>query len=995
MLLDDPWTRTPEDILAHFSVDPTRGLTSDLAAKHAELYGKNELAEEPPTPLWELILEQFKDQLVLILLGSAVVSFVLALFEESGSTWWGAFVEPMVILLILVANATVGVIQETKAEKAIDALKEYSPDEAKVYRNGQVSRIHASELVPGDVIAVSVGDKIPADSRIISVSSSSFRVDQAILTGESVSVHKGVGVVSDPKAVKQDMTNMIFSGTTVVNGSARAVVVFTGHRTAIGDIHTSISSQISEKTPLKRKLDDFGDMLAKVITVICILVWLVNIRHFWDPAHHGALKGAIYYFKIAVALAVAAIPEGLAAVITACLALGTKKMAQKNAIVRNLPSVETLGCTNVICSDKTGTLTTNQMSVSKFTVVDPSGAPLEYVVEGTTFSPVGSVKPADGKGAYTESHPEPLIRLAEISSICNDSKIVYHVEKGTYSNVGEPTEAALKVLAEKLPCPDAELTKSLSTLTPAVRANAVNEYYERNIPRLMTFEFSRDRKMMSVLVKRSNSVGALFVKGAPESVLDRCTSVLVNGHTVPLSVELRSALLQRTLSYGSQGLRTLALACTDVTDLEPTHYETESTADFAKFERDLTFVSLVGMLDPPRPEVKYAIANCKAAGIRVICITGDNKRTAETICRQIGIFDEDEELSGKSYTGREFEVLSQEEKMQAVMRASLFSRTEPGHKSQLVDLLQKQGLVVAMTGDGVNDAPALKKADIGIAMGSGTDVAKLAADMVLADSNFTTIEQAVEEGRLIYNNTKQFIRYLRCLSPLRSIFLTVLLGMPEALIPVQLLWVNLVTDSLPATALGFNPPDHSIMRMPPRNSREPLVGKWLFFRYMVVGVYVGVATVAGYAWWFMFHAGGPQITFHQLTHFHQCDTMFPEIGCEMFTNAMSHRATTMSLSILVVVEMFNAMNSLSENESLLRLPVWKNPYLVVAITLSMVLHFAILYIPVFTTLFAITPLNWAEWRAVLYFSAPVVLIDEVLKFISGTFVDPPSKIKND
>ncbi|KAF5386800.1 hypothetical protein D9615_001857 [Tricholomella constricta] len=994
--MDTPWTKSPQDILQHFNVDARNGLSADQALKHAEIYGRNELPEDPPTPLWQLILEQFKDQLVLILLASAVISFVLALLEDtSEASLMGALVEPLVILLILVANAAVGVIQESSAEKAIDALKEYAPDEAKVVRSGSIRRIHTSELVPGDVVAVAVGDRIPADCRLLSVSSSSFRIDQAILTGESTSVNKYVESIEDTGAVKQDMINMLFAGTTVVNGNAKAIVVFTGQRTAIGDIHKSITSQISEKTPLKRKLDDFGDLLAKVISVICLLVWLVNFRHFWDSSHNGALKGAIYYLKIAVALAVAAIPEGLAAVITACLALGTKKMAQKNAIVRNLPSVETLGCTNVICSDKTGTLTTNQMSVSHFVVIDGNtGAPREYTVDGTTFSPLGSVTAADGKGAAAELRTNPIQRLAEISAVCNDAKINYNVEKDAYTNVGEPTEAALKVLVEKIGCMDAEVTKSLSSLSAATRANAVNDFFERSIPRLLTFEFSRDRKMMSVLVKL-NGTGALFVKGAPESVLERCTSVLVEGKTIPLTPALRSTLFERTASYGSNGLRTLALAYVNVQDIDVAHYHSNSTKDYARFEQNLTFVSIVGMLDPPRPEVRQAVANCRAAGIRVICITGDNKGTAETICRQIGIFGPDEDLTGKSYTGRELDELSHEEKVAAVQRASLFTRTEPGHKSELVDLLQGLGLVVAMTGDGVNDAPALKKADIGVAMGSGTDVAKLAADMVLADSNFATIEKAVEEGRLIYNNTKQFIRYLISsnIGEVVSIFLTVLLGMPEALIPVQLLWVNLVTDSLPATALSFNPADHSIMRVPPRNSREPLIGSWLFFRYMVIGVYVGCATVFGYAWWFIFYAGGPQISFYQLTHFHQCSTLFPEIGCAMFTNEMSQRATTMSLSILVTVEMFNAMNSLSENESLLKLPVWKNPFLVAAIALSMALHFMILYVPFFTTLFVITPLNWIEWKAVLYLSAPVVVIDEILKFVTANFVDPPSKMK--
>ncbi|KAN0141272.1 Ca-transporting ATPase [Lactarius tabidus] len=995
--MDLSWTATTDEVLNHFQISSKNGLSPEQAALHSERYGTNELPEEPGTPLWELILEQFKDQLVLILLGSAVVSFVLALLEDSEvASPFGAFVEPSVILLILVANAAVGVIQESNAEKAIDALMQYSPDEANVLRSGKVNRINACKIVPGDIVAVSVGDKIPADCRLLSVSSSSFRVDQAILTGESVSVSKSLGVIPDVKAVKQDMTNMLFTGTTVVNGSARAIVVLTGQNTAIGDIHKSISSQISEKTPLKRKLDEFGDQLAKVISAICVLVWLINVRHFWDPAHHGALKGAVYYFKIAVALAVAAIPEGLAAVITACLALGTKKMAQKNAIVRNLPSVETLGSTNVICSDKTGTLTTNQMSVSRFTTIDGSSGLQEYQVDGTTFSPHGSVTSASEK-VSVDLRSEPVQRLAEICVLCNDAKVVYNAEKDSYSNVGEPTEAALKVLAEKIGSSNPELSSSVQSLAPSTRASAVSDYLEKKIARLLTFEFSRDRKMMSVLVQLDNT-GCLFVKGAPESVLERCTSVLTpGGRKVPFSDSLRSRLLAQTASYAQNGLRTMAMAFVDVQDVDIHHYHSESAEQYSRFERDLTFVSLVGMLDPPRPEVRDAVASCKAAGIRVMCITGDNKGTAESVCRSVGIFGSHEDLTGKSYTGREFEELTHAEKLIAVQKASLFSRTEPKHKVELVDLLQSLGLVVAMTGDGVNDAPALKKADIGVAMGSGTDVAKLAADMVLADSNFATIEKAVEEGRLIYNNTKQFIRYLISsnIGEVVSIFLTVLLGMPEALIPVQLLWVNLVTDSLPATALGFNPPDHSIMRVPPRSSREPLISKWLFFRYMVVGAYVGIATVAGYAWWFMFYENGPQISYYQLTHFHQCSALFPQIGCDMFTGIQARHASTMSLSILVTVEMFNAMNSLSENESLLRLPLWKNKFLMAAIALSMALHFVILYVPFFTAIFAIAPLDWIEWKAVLWLSAPVLLVDEVLKLISTILQPTQTKVKLD
>ncbi|CAO3569664.1 unnamed protein product [Mortierella alpina] len=1007
--MEEAFTRTHSVILNHFNVDIDKGLTSSQVKAGLERHGKNELPEEDPTPLWELILEQFKDQLVIILLAAAAISLVLAVLEDDDSGT--AFVEPIVILLILVANAAVGVIQETNAEKAIEALKEYSPHEAKVLRNGSMTKVHASDIVPGDIIEVAVGDKIPADCRVLQIHSSSFRVDQALLTGESLSVSKTPTVIADHRAVKQDQINMLFSGTTVVLGKAKAIVVQTGSDTAIGDIHKSITSHISEKTPLKRKLDEFGDDLAKVISVICILVWLVNIRHFNDPAHHGWLKGAVYYFKIAVALAVAAIPEGLSVVITTCLALGTKKMAKKNAIVRSLPSVETLGCTSVICSDKTGTLTTNQMSVAKVLVIEnKAGDVSEYAVQGSSFSPIGDIVDAKGKTIPSLSAvSQTLNDLAHICAICNNASIAYNQEHDTYSNVGEPTEAALKVLVEKMGTDDDFVNNTLSKLSTVDRVDVCSQYYLQRVRKLAVLDFSRDRKSMSVLVSkvasgrpttRSGNTGAtkasLLVKGAPESILERCTSVRLSstGDVVPLTRSVRSTLLSKMLDYGEgQALRCLGFAVLDNQSPHLDDYDLRDPETLHKYEQKMTFIGMAAMLDPPRPEVRDAIAKCKTAGIRVIVITGDNKNTAESICRQIGVFSQNEDLTGKSYTGREFDDLSVQDQRAAVARARLFSRTEPTHKSKLVDLLQTMGEVVAMTGDGVNDAPALKKADIGIAMGSGTDVAKLAADMVLADDNFASIEAAVEEGRSIYNNTKQFIRYLISsnIGEVVSIFLTVLLGMPEALIPVQLLWVNLVTDGLPATALGFNPPDHEIMRQPPRNSREPLVGGWLFFRYMVVGIYVGGATVFGYAWWFMFYSEGPQIDFYQLSHFHKCSTLFPEIGCQMFTDFMSKKATTMSLSILVTIEMFNAMNSLSENESLLTLPLWSNMYLVGSIILSMGLHFMILYVPFFSNLFMILPLNVEEWKAVVCISLPVILIDEVLKYVSRTYVAPPSK----
>ena len=778
-----------------------------------------------------------------------------------------------------------GVSQESSAEKAIAALQEYSANEAKVVRNSHPHRVRAEELVPGDIVTVAVGDRVPADCRLLSIHSNTFRADQAILTGESESVSKDIEVVKDAHAVKQDQINMVFSGTTIVSGHATAMVVLTGSSTAIGDIHENITSQISEPTPLKQKLNDFGDVLAKVITVICVLVWLINIRHFNDPSHGGWAKGAIYYLKvchataprparparltarqIAVSLGVAAIPEGLAVVITTCLALGTRKMAAKHAVVRNLASVETLGSCSVICSDKTGTLTTNQMSVNGVMfIVEPGTEFDEIEVEGTTFAPQGHLR-RRGKILRNLGTTSSIVKqISEVSALCNEARISYDPKTGVHSVIGEPTEGALRALVEKIGTPSPSYDSETVAIPMSERLHRASQYYGDRAEKLATFEFSRDRKSMSVLVREGDRV-RLLVKGAPESILERSSSVLIgiSGRKVPLDARLRELLSCKVIECADQGLRVIALASKDTS--ASTGRSAKTTTDYTRLEQDLTLIGLVSMSDPPRPEVAQSIRQCRQAGIRVVVITGDNKNTAETICRQIGIFSRTEDLDGLSYTGRDFDALSEAKQLEVAKTASLFSRTEPGHKSKLVDLLQSSGEVVAMTGDGVNDAPALKKADIGVAMGTGTDVAKLAADMILADDNFSTIRVAVEEGRSIFNNTQQFIRYLISsnIGEVVSIFLTAAVGMPEALIPVQLLWVNLVTDGLPATALSFNPSDHDVMKRPPRKRDEPLVGSWLFFRYMVIGTYVGIATVFGYAWWFMFNPEGPEISFWQL-----------------------------------------------------------------------------------------------------------------------------------
>uniref|UniRef100_F7AKX1 Calcium-transporting ATPase n=1 Tax=Equus caballus TaxID=9796 RepID=F7AKX1_HORSE len=904
-------SKTTEECLAYFGVSETAGLTPEQVKRHLEKYGPNGKS------LWELVVEQFEDLLVRILLLAACISFV------SPET----------------------LAPERNAENAIEALKEYEPEMGKVYRADRksVQRIKARDIVPGDIVEVAVGDKVPADIRILSIKSTTLRVDQSILTGESVSVIKHTEPVPDPRAVNQDKKNMLFSGTNIAAGKALGIVAATGVNTEIGKIRDQMAATEQDKTPLQQKLDEFGEQLSKVISLICVAVWLINIGHFNDPVHGGSwLRGAIYYFKIAVALAVAAIPEGLPAVITTCLALGTRRMAKKNAIVRSLPSVETLGCTSVICSDKTGTLTTNQMSVCKMFIVDKVDGDLcilnEFSITGSTYAPEGEILKNDKPvraGQY-----DGLVEVATICALCNDSSLDFNEAKGVYEKVGEATETALTTLVEKMNV----FNTDVRNLSKVERANACNSVIRQLMKKEFTLEFSRDRKSMSVYCSPAKSRAAvgnkMFVKGAPEGVLDRCNYVRVGTTRVPMAGPVKERILSVIKEWGTgrDTLRCLALATRD-TPPKREDMILDDSARFMEYETDLTFIGVVGMLDPPRKEVTGSIQLCRDAGIRVIMITGDNKGTAIAICRRIGIFGENEEVADRAYTGREFDDLPLAEQREACRRACCFARVEPSHKSKIVEYLQSFDEITAMTGDGVNDAPALKKAEIGIAMGSGTAVAKTASEMVLADDNFSTIVAAVEEGRAIYNNMKQFIRYLISsnVGEVVCIFLTAALGLPEALIPVQLLWVNLVTDGLPATALGFNPPDLDIMDRPPRSPKEPLISGWLFFRYMAIGV--GSRRVA---WGLLWHLSSlPRLL---QTHFMKCNEHNPDfegVDCEVFE---APEPMTMALSVLVTIEMCNALNSLSENQSLVRMPPWVNIWLVGSICLSMSLHFLILYV---------------------------------------------------
>ncbi|KAG6671018.1 hypothetical protein I3843_09G182000 [Carya illinoinensis] len=1014
------WSKQISECEEHYKVKKGSGLGSIDVERRRKIYGYNELEKHEGQSIWSLVVEQFKDTLVRILLVAAVVSFVLALYdgEEGGEMEITAFVEPLVIFLILIVNAIVGVWQESNAEKALEALKEIQSEHATVIRDGEkLSNLPAKELVPGDIVELRVGDKVPADMRVLELISSTLRVEQGSLTGESEAVNKTNKAVQEDADI-QGKRSMVFAGTTIVNGNCICLVTQTGMETEIGKVHEQIheAAQSEEDTPLKKKLNEFGEALTMIIGVICAVVWLINVKYFltwesvdgWPTNFKFSFEKCTYYFEIAVALAVAAIPEGLPAVITTCLALGTREMAKKNALVRKLPSVETLGCTTVICSDKTGTLTTNQMAVAKLVAMGSSVDRLRtFKVDGTTYNP------SDGKiNDWPMGRMDANLQMiAKIAAVCNDAGVAHSENK--YVANGMPTEAALKVLVEKMGLPEGFNHESTSRSALLRYCELWNEYEHR----IATLEFDRDRKSMGVIVNSKSGKKSLLVKGAVENVLERSTKIqLLDGSVLPLDQNIKKLILDYLQEMSTGALRCLGFAYKDdlrefeTYDGNEDHHAHElllNPCNYSSIESDLIFVGLVGLRDPPREEVSDAIKDCRAAGIRVMVITGDNKNTAEAICREIGVFGTNEDISSKSITGKEFMELRDQKAHLRQNGGLLFSRAEPRHKQEIVRLLKEEGEVVAMTGDGVNDAPALKLADIGIAMGiAGTEVAKEASDMVLADDNFSTIVAAVGEGRSIYNNMKAFIRYMISsnMGEVASIFLTAALGIPEGLIPVQLLWVNLVTDGPPATALGFNPPDTDIMKKPPRRSDDSLINAWILFRYLVIGLYVGLATVGVFIIWYTHISflgidlsgdGHTLVTYSQLSNWGQCSTwnnftaspftagsrvITFDSPCDYFHGGKV-KAMTLSLSVLVAIEMFNSLNALSEDGSLLTMPPWVNPWLLLAMSVSFGLHFLILYVPFLAGVFGIVPLSFNEWLLVLVVALPVILIDEILKFV--------------
>jgi Ca2+-transporting ATPase len=791
-----PWhARDLEKVAQELKTDAARGLAAAEAAQRLAEHGRNQLAEAAPDPWWRKLASQFRDLVIWILIVAAVIAGAMEEWIDAGA-----------ILAIVVLNGLVGYLQEARAEKALASLKSLSSPHARVMRDGAVAVVEAAELVPGDRIELEAGDNIPADARV--VEAFSLQAQEAALTGESAPVNKSTRQLDEDTSLAE-RTNMVFMGTVITNGKASAIVTGTGMGTELGAIAGLLAHEEREPTPLQRRLADLGRTLLYVCLTLVGIIFALHIARGEEP---------IEVLLLAVSLAVAAVPEGLPAVVTMTLAVGLRRMVSRNALIRKLPSVETLGSVTVICSDKTGTLTRNQMTVRRVVTAAAS-----FDVSGAGYQPEGEFKNVDDQQPLAADRiPSDLRLLLEIAAYCNHSQLRQHPEHRGWEIIGDPTEGALVVAARKAGIdPQADPRRVLGELP-----------------------FDSQRKMMSVAVANADGKPMMFTKGAPDLLLAKCKSERLGDEVKPLDDNRRKAIEAANSELAAQALRVLAFAYRD--DLAINDHDAEAaTAQLA--EENLVFVGLVGMIDPPREEVKIAVQQCRDAGIRPVMITGDHPATAAAIARELGIADD---KTASAVTGRDLDALDDNALAKRVAEISVYARVTAEHKLRVVRAWQKNQHIVAMTGDGVNDAPAVKSADIGIAMGiTGTDVTKEASDMVLTDDNFASIVSAVEEGRGIFDNIRKAVHYLLSCnaSEVLLMFFAAVAGWPAPLLPIHILWINLVTDGLPALALGLEPPEKDVMRRPPRPAREAVItlDRGLFI--VIHGTLMATAALVGFA----------------------------------------------------------------------------------------------------------------------------------------------------
>ena len=858
------------------------GLSSERAAERLAQYGPNKLKEAEKPGFWKRFLTQLKDPMLLILLAAAGVSALTGAI--AGESEWA---ETIIILAVVLLNAVLGVLQESKAEAAIEALQTMTAATCKVLRDGKMAVLHSDELVPGDVVLLEAGDAVPADGRIIE--SASLKIEEAALTGESVPVNKMLDVLG--AAQKQadvplgDRKNMCYMGSTVVYGRGKAVITATGMSTEMGKIAGVLSNTKDEQTPLQRKLDELGRLLSKMVLGICVFIFAFNLfmaRGELTASGH-ALEVVLKTFMVAVSLAVAAIPEGLATVVTVVLSIGVTKMSRENAVIRRLTAVETLGCTQVICSDKTGTLTQNKMTV------------VEHI--GETLS------------------------VASAMALCSDA-----VLNDEDQAEGEPTECAL--------------------VNFACSVGAKKRDLEKKSPRIDEAPFDSARKMMST-VHKSGEGFVQYTKGAPDALLSRCTHYFESGKILPMTDAKRREILNSNKAMADRALRVLAVAKRDWAE-KPENNAPEY------LEKNLVFLGLTGMIDPIRPEVKAAIAECRGAGIRAVMITGDHRDTAVAIAKELGIITDE----SQAVTGAELDRFSDEQLRERVTEYGVYARVQPEHKTRIVQAWKARGAVTAMTGDGVNDAPSIKSADIGIGMGiTGTDVTKNVADMVLADDNFATIVVAVGEGRRIYDNIRKAIQFLLAsnMSEVLGVFCATLMGF-TLLNPVHLLFINLVTDCFPALALGMEKAEPDVMNRPPRNSREGIFAGGLLGDIIYQGILVTALTILSY--WM---------------------GNFFETGVFSLPAGVSEHGMTMAFLTMSMCEIFHSFNLRSQRNSVFSLH-GQNPVLWAAMIGSLILTTAVLEVPFLANAFGFTPVGAAEYGVALCLAVLVILVVEAVKF---------------